>query len=130
MSDDPGFEPRPRRETVSATSFDRANFRAELQRIQRRIDAVTATDRKDFAEGHPSYDVASMIIIRLAALLERTEFHDATQQLTLDEIAAIKTTRNIVAHAGYRGMNDDLFWAAVTVRVPKMLARLLEWGKG
>ncbi len=81
--------------------------------------------RDSFAEGAPHYDVASMVVIRLASLLERPEFAVPAEKLTADEITAIKATRNIAAHSGYVGRNDDLFWAAVTVRIPKIVARLL-----
>lgn len=66
-----------------------------------------------------------MVVIRLAALLERPEFAVRAELLSTDEITAIKATRNIAAHAGYVGMNDDLFWAAVTIRIPEIVARLL-----
>lgn len=66
-----------------------------------------------------------MVIIRLAALLERPEFSEHTQLLSSEEFAAIRTTRNIAAHAVYGSMNDDLFWAAVTIRVPTIIERLL-----
>ncbi|NHN44929.1 toxin-antitoxin system, antitoxin component domain protein [Chryseoglobus frigidaquae] len=66
-----------------------------------------------------------MVVIRLAALLERSEFAPFAQSLTEDEITAIKATRNIAAHAGYVGINDDLFWVAVTARIPAIIERLL-----
>ena len=67
-----------------------------------------------------------MVIIRLASLTERSEFEPWAQVLSQDEIAAIRTIRNITAHAGYAVMNDDLFWEAVTVLVPEIVERLLE----
>lgn len=45
--------------------------------------------------------------------------------LTAEEVAAIRTTRNIAAHSGYKSMNDDLFWLAVTERIPDILGRLM-----
>jgi hypothetical protein len=66
-----------------------------------------------------------MVVIRLASLLERPEFAARAEELSADEITAIKATRNIAAHAGYVGMNDDLFWAAVTIRIPEIVQRLL-----
>ncbi|MDO5618096.1 hypothetical protein [Kocuria sp.] len=66
-----------------------------------------------------------MAIIRLASLLERPEFERLAQSLEDHEVAAIRTTRNIAAHGGYTGMNDDLFWAAVTARLPPIIQRLL-----
>ena len=120
------FQPKARRSSTERAANDRQRFRHELIQIRRRTQAVANSDRAAFAEGSPTYDVASMVIIRFAALLERSEFADFTHLLSADEITAIRTTRNIVAHAGYEGTNDDLFWAAVTIRVPAMIQRLLE----
>ena len=65
-----------------------------------------------------------MVIIRLAALLERREFEPHMEAVTRQERLAIHTTHNIAAHTGYRSMNDDLFWLAVTQWVPAILDRL------
>lgn len=119
------FQPRPRKQPSSQHSHDSENFRTELQRILQRTEVVAAAGRDNFADGDPSYDIASMVIIRLAALLERSEFSASAAMLSDDELAAIRTTRNIAAHAGYGSMNDDLFWAAVTIRVPVIVTRLL-----
>lgn len=121
----PRFEPRPRSDGARRDSTDRQNIRAELQRILRRCESVVVGGRETFSEGSAHYDVASMVVIRLAALLERPEFAPFAQSLTEDEVTAIKATRNIAAHAGYVGMNDDLFWAAVTARIPSIVHRLL-----
>lgn len=67
-----------------------------------------------------------MVIIRLASLTERSEFALWTEALTEEEIAAIRTTRNIAAHAGYAVMKDELFWEAVTELVPEIVERLLK----
>lgn len=120
------FEPRPRIESERRTSTDPQNIRDELQRILQRCESVVAGGRDAFADGAAHYDVASMVVIRLAALLELPEFTSFTSSLTLEEITAIKATRNIAAHAGYVGMNDDLFWSAVTVRIPRILQKLLK----
>ena len=45
-----------------------------------------------------------------------------------DERRAIRTTRNIAAHAGYRSMDDSLFWMAITRRVPEILDRIQAGG--
>lgn len=45
------------------------------------------------------------------------------------KVVAIRTTRDIASHAGNEGMNDDLFWAAVTSRVPAIIQRLLDGAK-
>lgn len=119
------FKPRPRSDTDRRAHTDAENIRNELQRIVQRCDSVIETGRESFVEGAPHYDVASMVVIRLAALLERPEFAGLAENLSADEITAIKATRNIAAHAGYVGMNDDLFWAAVTIRIPTIVRRLL-----
>ena len=59
-----------------------------------------------------------------AALLERPEFESHTEAVIRQERLAIRTTRSIAAHTGYRSVNDDLFWRAVTQRVPAILDRL------
>jgi len=120
------FQPRARSETDRRARTDEQNIRAELQRILNRCESVIGAGRVSFAEGTPHYDVASMVVIRLAALLERPEFAGLAENLSADEITAIKATRDIAAHAGYVGMNDDLFWAAVTVRIPEIVTRLLD----
>lgn len=120
------FEPRPRRTAERRTANDAENLRGELVRILRRTATVAASRHEDFTEGSLDYDVASMAIIRLAALLERPEFSASALLLTAEETAAIRTTRNIAAHAGYDGMNDDLFWIAVTSRIPAIIRRLLD----
>lgn len=125
-SEQPRFSPRPRRTAPAGSRHDTENALTELRAILRRIEIVRDAGRAAFADGQPAYDVASMVIIRLASLLERPELDMAHGPLSEDEVAAIRTTRNIAAHAGYRGMNDDLFWAAVTVRVPDIVRRLLE----
>lgn len=118
------FEPRPRA-PERRTTHDTHNIPRELVRILRRTEIVSASPREDFSEGSPLYDVAGMAVIRLAALLERPEFSMHAHLLSVDETAAIRATRNIAAHAGYEGMNDDLFWTAVTTRVPAIVRRLL-----
>ncbi len=120
------FEPRPRSDTNRRVRTDAQNIRDELERILHRCDSVSEEGRESFGEGAPHYDVASMVVIRLAALLERPEFAPLAERLTAEEITAIKATRNIAAHAGYVGMNDDLFWAAVTARIPEIVHRLLD----
>ncbi|MGK2349507.1 antitoxin [Actinomyces sp. W5033] len=97
----------------------------ELAAIRRRAETVAGSPRDLFHDGTDAYDVASMLIIRLAALLERPEFAPYLTAVTHEERLAIRTTRSIVAHTGYRSMNDDLFWAAVTQRVPEILERVI-----
>ena len=121
------FRPAPRSGgRASATRrHEVANIRAELESIGARTALVVVSDRGGFHDGSVTYDAASMAVIRLAALLDRPEV-DAVAQgvLSAEERAAIRTTRDIVAHAGYRDMNDDLLWLAATRRLPDILRRL------
>ena len=116
------FAPRPRRQATN--SHDRANLDAELELIRARIDTVTARGREDFHDGKETYDVACMVIIRLAAFLEREEYAPYMDALTSPEKRALRTTRNIAAHSGYQNMDDQLLWTAVTRNVPDMIERL------
>ena len=54
-------------------------------------------------------------------MLERPEFAASAEVLSADEFTAIKATRSAAAHVGYVGMNDGLFWAAVTIRIPEIV---------
>lgn len=119
------FSPLPRRRVPRISSHDESNIREELRRILNRAKSVASGERDDFFDGDASYDIASMVIIRLASLTERSEFEPWAQVLSRDELAAIRAIRNIAAHADYAVMNDDLFWDAVTVRVPEIIERLL-----
>ena len=65
-----------------------------------------------------------MVIIRLAAFLEREEYAPYMDALTSPEKRALRTTRNIAAHSGYQSMDDQLLWTAVTRNVPDMIERL------
>lgn len=117
------LKPRKRRQSVS---HDEENIRQELSRIYSRTQTVASKSRDDFADGTEIYDVACMLIIRMASLIERPEFGPWAAILTGDEVNAIRTLRNIVAHAGYAAMNDDIFWQVVTVEVPEVVERLLK----
>ncbi|MGV2820971.1 hypothetical protein ABZX73_08835 [Brevibacterium casei] len=118
------FSAGQRRKGRRPAKFDEENIRDELTRILHRAQVVAESPRAEFADGSTSYDVASMVIIRLASLTERAEFGPWLDVLTPAEIASIRATRNIAAHAGYAAMNDELFWNAVTLRVPEIITRL------
>lgn len=124
FTDDP-YPLKPRRAKLSP-DHDEENIRQELSQILRRAQSVASKPRDEFLEGTESYDVASMMMIRMASLIERPEFEPWAAVLTDDEINAIRTMRYIVAHAGYAAMNDDIFWISVTVQMPEIIERLLE----
>lgn len=121
-----GFTPRPRRAPGQSHGYghDGANLATEIGLLRARIYTVRERGREAFQDGTESYDVACMVIIRLAGLLEREDLATYLTAVTEEERRAIRTTRNIAAHAGYRAMNDGLFWLAVTERVPEILDRI------
>ncbi|MDO5093098.1 MAG: antitoxin [Propionibacteriaceae bacterium] len=121
------FAPPPREH--HSPTYRSSNFDAELRSLELRTERVRAAGRAAFADGNDSYDVATVVILRLAALLERQDVAQLDAVLTAEEAAAIRTTRNIAAHAGYKSMNDDLFWLAVTERIPDILRRLRAHGR-
>lgn len=121
-----GFTPRPRRAPGQphGHGHDGANLATEIGLLRARIATVRERGREAFQDGTENYDVACMVIIRLAGLLEREDLATYLTAVTEEERRAIRTTRNIAAHAGYRAMNDGLFWLAVTERVPEILDRI------
>ena len=124
MSESASFTPRPRALRPPTPRFDVDNFLRELDVISRRIERVAATTIEAFSSDCPEYDSACMVIIRLAAFLERDEYAPSMEALTSVEKRALRTTRNIAAHSGYQSMDDELLWAAVTRNVPDMIGRL------
>ncbi|UOE45623.1 hypothetical protein [Agromyces larvae] len=85
---------------------------------------MLGTAREAFFDGSPSYDAASMVVVRLYGLLERADSGDLRATLTEDEIAALRTMRNIVAHGGDARMNDESFWTTSTRELPVVVTRL------
>ena len=124
MSESASFTPRPRAARRHAPSFDVDNFLRELDVIAHRVERVAAVPVGAFSADCPEYDSACMVIIRLAAFLEREEYVPYMDALTPPEKRALRTTRNIAAHSGYQSMDDQLLWTAVTRNVPNMIARL------
>ena len=124
MSESVPFAPRPRAARRHAPSFDVDNFLHELNVITHRVERVAAVPVEAFSADCPEYDSACMVIIRLAAFLERDEYAPYMDALTSSEKRALRTTCNIAAHSGYQSMDDQLLWTAVTRNVPDMIARL------
>ena len=108
MSESASFTPRPRVERRHAPSFDAENFLRELDIIAHRVERVAAVPAEAFSADCPEYDSACMVIIRLAAFLEREEYAPYMDALT----------------SGYQNMDDQLLWTAITRNVPDMIARL------
>ena len=77
------FVPRVHRPATHL--YERANLDAELELIRARIGIVVARGREGFRDGEETYDVACMVIIRLAALLERPEFAPHLTTITREE---------------------------------------------
>ena len=124
MSESAPFVPRPRVTRRHTPSFDAENFLRELDIIVQRVKRVTVVPVETFSGDCPEYDSACMVIIRLAAFLEREEYAPYMDALTSPEKRALRTTRNIAAHSGYQSMDDQLLWTAVTRNVPDMIERL------
>lgn len=134
MSDPPASSPArfPRRRVDRAAERpdlppgvdDLGAFVTELAAIERRIERVLASGRAAFSDGSDSYDHASMAIIRLAALFEDERFHRSLSSVSETERRGIATTRNVVAHHGYRAMDDERFWRTITIDVPALLRRV------
>lgn len=124
MSEPVSFTPRPRTARRCSPNFDAENFLRELEVITHRVERVAATPAEAFSADCPEYDSACMVIIRLAAFLEREEYASYMDVLSSSEKRALRTTRNIAAHSGYQSMDDQLLWTAVTRNVPDMIARL------
>lgn len=119
------FVAKPRRARHLSSSFDDAHIRAELIRILHRTQKIAESDQDVFVEGSPFHDVASMVMIRLTSLSEKTEFGPWAQVLTPGELAAIRSIGNVALHPECAVLDDDLLWDAVTVRVPEIIDRLL-----
>jgi len=107
-----------------APSFHAENFLRELDVIAHRVKRVATVPVETFSADCPEYDSACMVIIRLAAFLEREEYAPYMDALTSPEKRALRTTRNIAAHSGYQNMDNQLLWTAVTRNVPDMIERL------
>lgn len=102
MSEAASFTPRPRVARRHAPSFDVDNFLSELDIITHRVERVAALPTEGFSTDCPEYDSACMVIIRLAAFLEREEYASYMDVLTSSERRALRTTRNIAATRAIR----------------------------
>lgn len=78
---------------------------------------------------HPPTDSAAIAVIRLHALLERAENSWIREELTLTEQRSLAILRNIIAHAGYRAMDDDRFWITCRRDLPGAVDRLIAYGR-
>ena len=114
----------PRRDSSARSERDRLKFTAELAKIAERLERVRQSDRSEFQDGSPTYDSASIAVVRLAALLERSEFSHARSVLTDEESRGMQTIGNIISHGGYADMNDDVFWKTTTSYLPDLVRRL------
>ncbi|MBX3193932.1 MAG: antitoxin [Microbacteriaceae bacterium] len=134
MSDSPKGPPArfPRRATgqseersaLAPKVDDLDAFLDELDSIEGRIERVVARGQDAFSDGSDSYDHASMAIIRLAAIFEDDRFEAFLTPVPESARRGIATTRNLVAHHGYRAMDDERFWLTITVHVPDLLDRI------
>ncbi|BDZ65648.1 ribonuclease HepT family protein [Agromyces mangrovi Wang et al. 2018] len=117
------FVRRPRTgEDASALEAARARFSESLDAIETFLRHATAGGRAAFEHNSPAYASGSMAIIRTAALFEEDEFRPFLSEVPTEVERGIATTRNIVSHSGYRAMNDDVFWATLTMHLPPFIA--------
>lgn len=124
---DERFTVRPRGESTARDAHDHANLVEDLERIRQRIlERVLPTRREDFVDGSVPYDTASFVVIRLHGVLSRPGSAWVRALLTEEETRSLATVRNIIAHGGYRTMDDDSFWRTSTIEVPRLVERLLE----
>jgi len=119
------FARRPRAaDDAAAREVARARFAESLDAIETFLGHAVEGGRGGFARNSPAYASGSMAIIRTAALFEDDEFRPYLGAVPMEVERGIATTRNIVSHSGYRAMNDDVFWATLTVHLPPFIA---EW---
>ena len=124
MSESASFTPRPRVARRHAPSFDAENFLRELDIIAHRIERVAAVPAEAFSADCPEYDSACMVIIRLAAFLEREEYASYHGYPNLLREARLANNSQHRGALGVPSMDDQLLWTAVTRNVPDMIARL------
>lgn len=123
-ADDRRFVRAPRRDVdPSAGEKTRANFRDSLDAIDIFLAHASGGGRSAFVRNSPAYATGSMAIIRAAALFESEEFAPFLVETSEDVARAIRTTRHIASHAGYRAMNDEVFWTTLTVHLPPLVAQ-------
>lgn len=115
---------RPRQSRIFRSLQRSHAIRQELAKIMQRVGAVAGPGRHNFADGLETHDVASMAVIRLAAVIERGDFPASKPLLTVEEATEIAAAREIAMHGGADAMDDDLLWIVVTQRIPAIVCRL------
>lgn len=127
MSDDGVERPRrfirvPRASAEAALAeIARVKFTDSLDAIETFLHHAVEGGREMFGRNSPAYASGSMAIIRTAALFETAEFAPYLGSVPEEVVHGMITTRNIASHSGYRSMNDDVFWATLTVHLPPYL---------
>lgn len=130
MTDEPSHTPkrftrvaRPREGAIPA-DYSRVKFRDSLDAITTLLHHASIGGRDSFVRDSPAYASGSMVVIRIAALFETAEFSAYLDATPEEARGGIVTMRNIASHAGYRPMDDDVFWSTLTTLIPSLLA---EW---
>lgn len=121
--------PAPRRFTRVARpsegaipeDYSRVKFRDSLEAITTLLHHARIGGRDSFVRDSPAYASGSMVVIRIAALFETAEFSAYLGTTPEEARRGIVTMRNIASHAGYRAMDDDVFWSTLTTLVPSLL---------
>lgn len=107
---------------ATEAEITRVKFRDSLDAIETLLGHAVMGGREAFSRDSPAYASGSMVVIRIAALFETGEFQTYLDGVPEAVVGAIKTTRNIASHSGYRSMNDDVFWTTLTVDLPPYLS--------
>lgn len=130
MSDQPDDgAPRFPRSSRGESEVDRReNARARFLDSLEDIDSYLAVARRggpdEFEPRTARYAAASLAIVRVASLFENDDFAVYLDSVPDGARRGVIATRNIVAHAGYVAMDDQLFWRTIDVDLPPLLERL------
>lgn len=103
---------------------DRENLRALLDDVDAGLERVALDGRSAFTHGSDSYAHGSLAIIHLATALERDEYTPYLMDIGDGERRGLVTTRNIIAHSGYKTMNNDQFWDTLTLHAPLLVQKV------
>lgn len=101
-----------------------ARFLESLEDIDSYLSVARLGGPDEFEPRTARYAAASLAIVRVASLFENGDFADYLGSVPDGARRGVIATRNIVAHAGYVAMDDELFWRTIDVDLPPLLARL------
>lgn len=121
MTDGRFHRVQPRSAGTDRVRIAERNFADSLADIRTYLVLATEGGRDAFFEGSSAYASGCVAIIRAAALFEQDEFEMFLTAVPETVARGVRTTRNIVAHSGYRSMDDDVFWTTLDVHLRRHL---------